>query len=300
MLGRLPSTRPVATRGACDPGQVGPTPPSLSRIVCVVLVVLLASPDPATAPRGPERSLRAVQDELDHLALRMDPLTRMWMALEPTVHGLQREIRAIQLELMRQATTLQFAPGESSGGLWRIRQAQRELAPLLPAWRGIKAALHRYHRAARRILANVGVGALRGWPRPSPGRGPFGACPVAGPFWFVGSFGAARGPLRTHAGQDLFAARGTPVLAVAGGTVTPVPNSLGGLAVYLDGADGTRWYHAHLSAYGDLGPVRTGDVIGYVGSTGNARGLAPHLHFEYRPSGASAVDPAAELLLACR
>jgi len=60
------------------------------------------------------------------------------------------------------------------------------------------------------------------------------------------------------------------------------PNDLGGNAVVVRGNDGYV-YNAHLSAYGHLGPVKTGDVIGYVGNTGDAQGTAYHDHFEWHP-----------------
>ena len=56
-------------------------------------------------------------------------------------------------------------------------------------------------------------------------------------------------------------------------------------------------YNAHLSAYGKLGPVQAGDIIGYVGSTGNA--TAPHDHFEWHPNDGAAVDPYDLLMTVC-
>ena len=98
------------------------------------------------------------------------------------------------------------------------------------------------------------------------------------------TYGAARSGGRAHKGVDIFAARGTPVVAAAAGVVVKRDsNAVGGLSVYQRDLDGrTIYYYAHLDGWraglkeGDL--VRQGDVIGYVGSTGNVSG-SPHLHF---------------------
>ena len=98
------------------------------------------------------------------------------------------------------------------------------------------------------------------------------------------TYGAPRSGGRAHKGIDIFAARGTPVLAAAEGVIVRRDsNALGGLSIYERGQDGrTIYYYAHLNGYraglkeGDL--VRQGEVIGYVGSTGNVTG-SPHLHF---------------------
>lgn len=98
------------------------------------------------------------------------------------------------------------------------------------------------------------------------------------------SFADARGERKHHA-IDIMAARGTPVLAVEDGTITKLFNSkAGGLSVYqFDPAETYCYYYAHLDSYADTVKegvaVKRGDVIGYVGSTGNASPDAPHLHF---------------------
>jgi murein DD-endopeptidase MepM/ murein hydrolase activator NlpD len=116
-------------------------------------------------------------------------------------------------------------------------------------------------------------------------------CPVDQPMSYADNWHAPRwtdGVLRLHEGIDIFAPTGTPVRAPFDGIAVPADNTLGGVAVKVHGETGYV-YNAHLSAYGKLGEVRAGDVIGYVGSTGNASG--PHLHFEYHPGGAEAVNP---------
>ena len=99
------------------------------------------------------------------------------------------------------------------------------------------------------------------------------------------SFHAPRSGGRQHLGIDIMAPDGTPVLAAAGGVIVKRDSSaLGGISLYERGNDGaTIYFYAHLSRYaagideGDL--VRQGDLIAYVGHTGNAAASAPHLHF---------------------
>ena len=79
-------------------------------------------------------------------------------------------------------------------------------------------------------------------------------------------------------------------MAVVSGTVQMRQNSLGGNALWVNGDDGNRYYYAHLSRYeGSNRAVAQGEIIGYVGSTGNAG--VPHLHFEVHPGGGAAVNP---------
>lgn len=97
---------------------------------------------------------------------------------------------------------------------------------------------------------------------------------------------------QTHHGNDLFAPEGAPVFAVDDGSLRLTEDPIGGHVFYLHAPDGTVYYGAHLSAYeGADRSVRAGDVIGYVGHTGNAAHTQPHLHFEVHPGGGAAVDP---------
>ena len=84
--------------------------------------------------------------------------------------------------------------------------------------------------------------------------------------------------------------KGTTLVAVADGEARFSSNNLGGNAVWVNGDNGTRYYYAHLSAYeGSSRRVQAGEVIGYVGSTGNT--TVDHLHFEVHPGGGAAVNP---------
>lgn len=128
-------------------------------------------------------------------------------------------------------------------------------------------------------------------------------CPVhnAGKFDFSNSFGAPRHGGRKHAGNDIFAKRGTPVVASVSGTFRIVRGSMTGLGYELDGDDGVRYFGAHMDAVlvGD-GRVNRGDRIGLVGTTGNAKGTPPHLHFEVKPGGGASIDPYSLLRAWCR
>lgn len=98
------------------------------------------------------------------------------------------------------------------------------------------------------------------------------------------TFGAPRGRDRTHAGVDIFAKRGTPVRSVTRGVVVAVRDTgLGGRQVWVVGPARERYYYAHLDDWraglreGEV--VARGDLLGYVGTTGNAAGTPPHLHW---------------------
>lgn len=103
------------------------------------------------------------------------------------------------------------------------------------------------------------------------------------------------GGRREHHGVDIFAPRDTPVLAASGGVVSSVATTaLGGNVVWIwDPRRSQSHYYAHLSrpAVSTGAVVRAGDVIGYVGNTGNARTTPPHLHFGIYSRGEGPVDP---------
>ena len=129
---------------------------------------------------------------------------------------------------------------------------------------------------------------------------PLAVCPVDGPHAVADNFGDPRpepgGGFHWHQGNDIMSETGTPIVAPFDGVASVSRSFLGGLGVYVHGEYGYV-YNAHLSQLGTLGDVETGDVIGYVGSTGHSSG--PHDHFEWHPENGKAVDPYAYLMLVC-
>lgn len=115
--------------------------------------------------------------------------------------------------------------------------------------------------------------------------------PVSGGASYTNDWGGARsgeatGGTGRHQGTDMFAARGTPVVAVTDGKITKMgPSKIGGNRIWLNGT----FYYAHLDGFAKglkTGmTVKAGQVIGYVGDTGDAKGTPTHLHFGYSPDG---------------
>jgi murein DD-endopeptidase MepM/ murein hydrolase activator NlpD len=148
--------------------------------------------------------------------------------------------------------------------------------------------------------------------RPPAGTPPLGRAdrvfPVYGGSSFADTFGALRGDVSGdwHHGVDVFVPHGTPVLACADGTVFSVGwNAVGGWRLWLRDAHGNDFYYAHLAGYSpfavDGEEVHAGDVLGFVGDSGDAEGTPYHLHFEVHPAGLlalgydGAVDPSGYL-----
>ena len=121
------------------------------------------------------------------------------------------------------------------------------------------------------------------------------AFPVQGRCGFTDTWGAARGAGRSHEGTDIIGARGLALYAAMDGTISKMTTGgvLGGTSLRLTAADGTYFYYAHLDAFaanlanGQV--VRAGQIVGYLGSTGDTN--TPHLHFEVHPKGGAAVNP---------
>lgn len=121
---------------------------------------------------------------------------------------------------------------------------------------------------------------------------------------FIDSWGFPRSGGRRHKGTDIMGPMGAPVYAFTDGVIARHSNSrLGGISLYLRGDDGSTYFYTHLQGYAPQGAVGTrveaGEHIAFNGATGNARGGAPHIHFERHPGGGSAVNPYPYLAAAC-
>jgi peptidoglycan hydrolase-like protein with peptidoglycan-binding domain len=122
--------------------------------------------------------------------------------------------------------------------------------------------------------------------------------PMQGRCGFTDTWGQARSEGRSHEGTDVIGARGLALYATNDGVISRMSTGgrLGGNAIYVKIPNGTYFYYAHLDSFAPgmaAGvPVKTGQVIGYVGSTGTT---TPHLHFEVHPFGGAAVNPYAIL-----
>lgn len=124
--------------------------------------------------------------------------------------------------------------------------------------------------------------------------------PVAADTEFIDSWGYPRmtgtASAHWHEGTDIFADYASPVIAAENGVIDRLGQaSLGGNKFWVKADSGVSYYYAHLSAFADGmvdgRRVKAGEVLGYVGDTGNAKGTSPHLHFEVHPDGGDAVNP---------
>ena len=123
--------------------------------------------------------------------------------------------------------------------------------------------------------------------------------PMQGRCGFTDTWGQARSEGRSHEGTDVMGARGLALYATNDGVISRMSTGgrLGGNVIYVKIPNGTYFYYAHLDSFAPgmaAGvPVKAGQIIGYVGSTGDAG--TPHLHFEVHPFGGAAVNPYAIL-----
>ena len=225
------------------------------------------------------------------------------LALAVNNLGVQLEQEAQQQEALRaaQAKALAKLQNEQSRLESHLASQQALYDEILAQEREAEqlvSELGRQYRKEQAAAAAAAAAAERG-ASSTGGGGPFSACPVPGGA-ISDDFGAPRygGGYHTHEGNDIFAPQGTPIRAPFDGSASGANNTLGGISVIVTGSQGYV-YNAHMSGTAKLGSVQAGDVIGYVGSTGDAQGTSPHNHFEWHPGNGAAVDPHPYLLQVC-
>ena len=200
-------------------------------------------------------------------------------------NGITDPSRLLAGSLLRVATDAPPAPGTntsgSAGGTHTIAPGE-SLSGIAAKYGSTVAALVEANGMTdpNRIIAGTTI-VVPG----SSGGGAGWQCPVPGAT-YVNDYGVAKPDGRFHEGVDMFAPAGTIILAPVGGTVTHVEGPRAGLQFVLEGDDGYTYIGTHLESFGESGRVEIGAPIGQVGTTGNARGTSPHLHFEMHHSGA--------------
>ncbi len=212
------------------------------------------------------------------LAAHVENLRTKLAALQ---HSLQRQQREEAIELAKQ----QEREDEVLDRLAEIQRLTARQERLVRDQRGLYRKLDREYERSLRGTGVVGGRSWDGGSLPEPYDHVLEVCPVDWPRGFGDGFGAPRygGGYHLHRGVDIVAPMGTPIRAPFDGYAAKSSNSLGGTVVFVTGAYG-RVYNAHLSAYSEhsSGPVSAGDVIGYVGETGDTD--VPHDHFEFHPN----------------
>lgn len=258
-------------------------------VVLVVSVALIGGAifSSANADSSLQRALRTRKATVAKLQ-RIHELRRI------ARQNLHRQIRTIQSKIRGTRRAL-----DRSLATDRTRSSRRE-AKLVSWRRGLRIRLRKLERFVRRRTVELRARRtqLSSWIQTY---GVLRRCPVQGPVSIANDFGVMvakrKGvPRHVHQGNDMSAAAGTPIVAPFDGVAEATPNKLGGIAVTVYGAQGYV-YNAHMSAYGKLGNVKAGDVIGYVGATGDTG--ANHDHFEWHPGNGAAVDPYPYLMAVC-
>jgi murein DD-endopeptidase MepM/ murein hydrolase activator NlpD len=254
----------------------------------------------------------AARDALDEKQLELDESERAVIRQQEELRKLQseaeaevvrlREIEAQRLQIEAVAVALAAKEREEARQLAELQRRQAEAARVAAASAGSGAV---FSSASSDGTTSGRVGASGGAAGGRTGGGGVGTnpratgdgyidvmiCPIVGGSAYGDTWGAPRSGGRRHQGVDMLAPTGTPLQAIVSGTVLHRSNRLGGITISLLGDNGNRYYYAHLVAYEGLpGRVEQGQVVGYVGDTGNATGT-PHLHFEIRPGGGVPVNP---------
>src|SRR6266540_6113566 len=221
--------------------------------------------------------------------------------LDPTSNHVPDRAEFVMLLLGKQNDTLvnaQTASASYAAAVREVAAEQAQLAALRSRQRAEAKQLDKRFKEAKALLERLAgfPGGQAAYPSQSVITigGHRYSCPVEPPYSYTDTWGAARSGGRIHLGTDIMAPSGARELAYTDGVISREhSNTLGGITLYLQGDNGDEYYYAHLSRYAvPTGTrVKAGQVISYVGNTGDARYTAPHLHFEVHPGGGTPVNP---------
>ncbi|HEY5651620.1 MAG TPA: peptidoglycan DD-metalloendopeptidase family protein [Acidimicrobiia bacterium] len=232
----------------------------------------------------------------------LDAATGDSMAALDDLLAIRNDLDRFQGELVELDAQLRDVEAERAAfadTVWAIaEEANAEFAKLSSDCQNLTNQYNREQAAARAAAAakaggrSAGVGAISGF-----------RCPIPGSS-FIDSWGYPRSGGRSHKGTDMFGPWNASIIASADGVVSIREGGLGGKTIWLSADNGYGFYYAHLAGYNvsNGSRVSTGQLIGFNGDTGNARGGPPHLHFEIHPGGrgSGAVNPYPTVAAACR
>jgi murein DD-endopeptidase MepM/ murein hydrolase activator NlpD len=260
---------------------------ALALASCLLLGLIVAG-------AGATNSIKQAKAQQHGLRLRVESLhyrrDRMRGRFHHRIHAARRRVEKAIFKLRAAVVDARVAgQAHSRGHVARLRTKVRRLQRHR---KRIALAIH-----ARVLAIQAQSTSLQNWIDTN---GIFQYCPVDGPNALANNFGIIVRlpgvPIHVHEGDDISAAAGTPIVAPFDGLAVATRSVLAGLAVEVFGPLG-HVFNAHLSSYGHLGAVHAGEIIGYVGMTGDATG--PHDHFEWHPGNGPAVDPQPYLEKVC-
>jgi peptidoglycan hydrolase CwlO-like protein len=235
--------------------------------------------------QGPGSPLEFVlgASSMTDLADRMEYVN----AISQSDAALTNQVQNLRNQLGEKAHDLTVLQTEQADKLEQVRTDQAQVAAQLARGKEIYGRIRAKEHQAEQLVHKYQKQLAALYRLTFNPNGVFKVCPVGQPHIVTDGFGAPRysGGFHYHMGNDIMAPVGTPIYAPFDGTASSSYDLLGGNAEFVYGASGYV-YNAHLSGYSanSNGPVLAGEVIGYVGDTGDAVGGPAHDHFEWHPN----------------